>query len=210
MTNLYLKIQRKLRNSNIVTLLKVYELRSENNIELLITINLPATVKIVNNINKVIKLLETMTYRKIEMLLLHDTDSQINEYNWDNLYNELSKLDILLDRIIAEDKIENELMKLLIDDLDILNFVGNINDCDKFMKVLCDHLLGTSNGKKNNNILGAKYAWKHGNNMIRLLLELEKNYPIGYYKLVKYYVENVLNKEICEKGKVYERKIRNY
>ena len=56
-----------------MTLLKVYELRSENNIELLITINLPATVKIVNNINKVIKLLETMTYRKIEMLLLKKT-----------------------------------------------------------------------------------------------------------------------------------------
>lgn len=104
-------------------MLKVYELRSENNIELLITINLPATDKIVKNINKVIKLLEQMTYRKIEMLLLHDTDSPINQYNWDNLYNELSKLDILLNRIIAEDKIENELMKLLIEDLDILNFV---------------------------------------------------------------------------------------
>ena len=188
----------------------MYELHSENNIELLITINLPATDKMIRNINKIIKLLEQMTYRKIEMLLLHDTDSPINQYNWDNLYNELSKLDILLNRIIAEDKIENELMKLLIEDLDILNFVGNIKDCDEFMKILCDHLLGTSNGKKNNNILGAKYAWKHGNNMIKLLLELKEHYPIGYYKLMKYYVENVLNKETCEKGKMYERKIRNY
>lgn len=119
---LYLKIYRKLINSNMDFLLEIYEVYDENNnIGLVVNINIPPSVKLTDNIKRVIRYLSRMTYNKIQTTLINDRDGLYNEKNWDNLYNDLLSLEeIQLHRMIADDKIEGEIMRNLIQDDDLL------------------------------------------------------------------------------------------
>ena len=109
-------------NSNMDFLLEVYEVYDEsNNIGLVVNINIPPSVKLTDNIKRVIRYLSRMTYNKIQTTLINDRDGLYNEKNWNNLYNCLLILEeIRLHRMIADDKVEGEIMKNLMQDEDLL------------------------------------------------------------------------------------------
>lgn len=145
-------------------LLNIYEVYDINkNICLIVNINVPPSVKLAKKIKQVIMYLSQMTYRKIQTTIINDRDGLNNEINWDRLYDILFSLEeIQIHRMIADDTIEDEIMKYLIQDVDLIRDLTlnstiqdlvehdtiKLSDAKKIIKYF-NYLLNNEKGKKN-------------------------------------------------------------